>query len=71
APVARRAEVASGFYIMSYLGVAVPVIAVGFGAQILGLLIAVAMFAAVVSVFALALLGISTRLAAPASQATS
>ena len=33
APDARRAEVASGFYIVSYLGVALPVIAVGFGAQ--------------------------------------
>lgn len=68
APVARRAEVASGFYIVSYLGVALPVIAVGFGAQLLGLLMAVAIFTAVVSFFALALLGASARLAPPASR---
>jgi MFS family permease len=63
APVARRAEVASGFYIVSYLGVALPVIAVGFGAQFLGLLMAVAIFSGVVSLFALALLGASAGLA--------
>ncbi len=63
APAARRAEVASGFYIVSYLGVALPVIAVGFGAQVFGLLKGVAIFAAVVSFFALALLGASARLA--------
>ncbi|MBV9751968.1 MAG: hypothetical protein JO188_05560, partial [Hyphomicrobiales bacterium] len=67
APEARRAEVASGFYIVSYLGVALPVIAVGFGAQRLGLLLAVAIFAGVVSLFALALLGISARLTSSAS----
>jgi MFS family permease len=70
APVARRAEVASGFYIVSYLGVALPVIAVGFGAQLLGLLTAVAIFTAVVSFFALALLGASARLSSPASRPT-
>ncbi|MBV9567302.1 MAG: MFS transporter [Hyphomicrobiales bacterium] len=66
-PEARRAEVASGFYIVSYLGVALPVIAVAFSAQYLGLLLAVAIFAGVVSLFALALLGISARLTSSAS----
>ena len=66
APEARRAEVASGFYIVSYLGVALPVIAVGFGAQALGLVLAVAIFSAVVSLFALVLLAVSARLGTPA-----
>lgn len=68
APEARRAEVASGFYIVSYLGVALPVIAVGFGAQVLGLILAVAIFSAVVSLFALVLLAVSARLRSPASK---
>ncbi|MBV9138730.1 MAG: MFS transporter [Hyphomicrobiales bacterium] len=68
APEARRAEVASGFYIVSYLGVAVPVIAVGFGAQWLGLLMAVAMFSGVVGLLALVLLAACGRLASCASK---
>ena len=36
APPHQRGEVTSGFYIATYLGVALPVLGVGFGAQLVG-----------------------------------
>ena len=44
-PEARRAEVVSGYYLAVYFGYSVPVIGVGFGADALGLLRAVTIFA--------------------------
>jgi MFS family permease len=55
APESRRADVASSFYIASYLGVALPAIGIGFGAQLLGLFGAVCVFAVLVGVIALTL----------------
>ena len=55
APESRRADVASSFYIVSYLGVALPAIGIGFGTQLLGLFGAVCVFAVLVGVIALTL----------------
>jgi predicted MFS family arabinose efflux permease len=63
APQTQRAEVTSSFYIVSYLGVALPAVAIGFGAQLVGLSTAVAVFSVIVSLMALALLATSRRLA--------
>ena len=56
APADRRAEVASSFYVISYLGIALAAVGIGFGAQFAGLFEAVVMLAAVVSVLAVTLL---------------
>jgi MFS family permease len=61
APDTQRAEVTSSFYIVSYLGVALPAVAIGFGAQLVGLATAVAIFSIIVSLLALVLLTISPR----------
>lgn len=53
APKDRHADVLSSFYVVIYLGVGVPVIGVGFLATVTGLLTAVQLFAAVVSVLCL------------------
>ncbi|MFI5024886.1 MAG: MFS transporter [Alphaproteobacteria bacterium] len=55
APARRRADIASSFFLVTYLGVAIPVIGVGFGAQWAGLFAAVCVFAVVVGAVALAL----------------
>lgn len=62
APPERRAEVNSGFYLAVYLGVGLPVVGVGFTANLVGLYPAVALFAAVIGAMGLitALL-VSTR----------
>ena len=62
-PETQRAEVTSSFYIVSYLGVALPAVAIGFGAQMVGLPTAVTVFSVVVSLLALVLLATSRRLA--------
>ena len=53
APAERHAEVLSTFYVVIYLGVGVPVIAVGFLATVIGLLEAVQIFAAVIAALCL------------------
>ena len=55
APAGQRADVASSFYIVSYLGVALPAIGIGFGAQLAGLFAAVCVFALLVGIIALVL----------------
>jgi len=55
APEDRRADVASSFYTITYVGVSLPVVGVGFGAELLGLFAAVCAFALLVGGFALAL----------------
>jgi MFS family permease len=62
APETQRAEVTSSFYIVSYLGVALPAVAIGFGAQLVGLFAAVAIFSALVSLLAIVLLAASRRM---------
>ena len=47
----------SSFYIMSYLGVALPALAMGFGAQAIGLVTMVMIFTGVISLLVAALLG--------------
>jgi predicted MFS family arabinose efflux permease len=55
APENRRADVASSFYIVSYLGVSLPAIGIGFGAELVGLYAAVCVFALLVGGIALTL----------------
>ena len=55
APENRRADVASSFYIVSYLGVSLPAIGIGFGAELVGLYAAVCAFALLVGGVALTL----------------
>ena len=55
APEAQRGEVSSSFYIVTYVGVALPVLGVGFGAQAVGLFAAVAAFAVAVGAVSLGL----------------
>jgi len=55
APMQRRGDVTAAFYVVTYVGVALPVIGVGFGAQVIGLFAAVAVFAALVGASALGL----------------
>ena len=64
APDERRAEVTSAFYVISYLGVALPAVAVGFSAQLVGLFAAVVGFSGLVGLLALALLALSRRVVA-------
>jgi MFS family permease len=53
APADKRAEVTSAFYVAIYIGVALPVLGVGFGAGAIGLFTAVVIFAAIIGVLAL------------------
>ena len=53
APPERRAEVNSSFYLAVYLGVGLPVVGVGFTANLVGLFPAVASFAAAIGAFGL------------------
>ncbi|HEX5327296.1 MAG TPA: MFS transporter [Acetobacteraceae bacterium] len=55
APEQRRGDVTASYYVVTYVGVALPVIGVGFGAQAVGLFAAVAVFAALLGAGALAL----------------
>jgi len=55
APEQRRGDVTAAFYVVTYVGVACPVIGVGFGAQVVGLFAAVAVFALLLGVSALGL----------------
>jgi hypothetical protein len=57
APESRRADVASSFHIVSYLGVSLPAIGIGFGAELVGLYAAVCAFAVLVGLIALVLAG--------------
>lgn len=57
----RRAGVLSSFYVITYIGVGVPVIGVGFLATILDVTVAVRYFAGVVAVLCLALLFVLGR----------
>jgi hypothetical protein len=61
APEQHRGDVTACFYVVTYVGVALPVIGVGFGAQVIGLFAAVAVFAAMLSVSALGLAAITVR----------
>ncbi|TVT32991.1 MFS transporter [Amycolatopsis rhizosphaerae] len=61
APANRHAEVVSGFYVVLYLGVGVPVIGVGFLATTAGLLTAVQYFAVAVAALCLLMLLLLTR----------
>jgi predicted MFS family arabinose efflux permease len=56
APQHQRGEVTSCFYIATYLGVALPVLGVGFGAQLVGLFVAVAAFASTIGAVSLLLM---------------
>jgi MFS family permease len=62
APADRRAEVASSFYVISYLGVALAAVGIGFGAQLAGLFQAVVTLGLIVSALALVLLAQLRRL---------
>jgi len=55
APQQQRGDITAAFYVVTYVGVALPVIGVGFGAQVIGLFAAVAAFAALVGASALGL----------------
>ena len=59
APADRRAEVVSGFYVVIYIGVAIPIIGVGVLALATGLLPAVQIFA--VAVIAACLVGLTVQ----------
>jgi hypothetical protein len=61
APADRRSEVLSGFYVVVYLGVSVPVIGVGLLATVAGPVVAVGAAAGVVAVLCLAVLGVRVR----------
>ncbi|EPH41387.1 MFS transporter [Streptomyces aurantiacus] len=61
APEGRHADVISTFYVVVYLGVGVPVIAVGFLATVTGLLTAVQLFASVVAALCLLDMAALTR----------
>jgi hypothetical protein len=61
APPDRHAEVLSGFYVVIYLGTAIPVVGVGFLAAAMGLLPAVEWFSAGAAAAAIALLGALRR----------
>jgi MFS family permease len=52
-PPDRRADIASGFAVISYVGVMVPAIGIGFGTELLGLYGAVCAFALLVGIIAL------------------
>ncbi|WP_433354680.1 hypothetical protein ACQP25_13620 [Microtetraspora malaysiensis] len=69
APVGRRADVLSTFYVIIYLGVGLPIIGVGVLATVAGLLAAVQYFACAVAVLCLAVLLILARTRHPASAA--
>jgi MFS family permease len=56
APQHQRGEVTSCFYIATYLGVALRVLGVGFGAQLVGLFVAVAAFASTIGAVSLLLM---------------
>lgn len=58
APPQRRADVISSFYVVIYLGVGIPILGVGFGAEAVGLYHAVLGFASVVAVLGLFLVSI-------------
>jgi hypothetical protein len=62
APREQRASVMSAFYIVAYAGVALPVLAVGMGADWVGLPTAVSVLAAAVIVAALSVLACLLRL---------
>lgn len=68
APAGRRAEVVSGFYVIVYAGVGLPVIGVGFLAGVIGPVVAVRLFAGAVAALCLLVLiafaGIRHRAAA-------
>lgn len=68
APEQRRGDVTSAFYVVTYIGVALPVIGVGFGAQVIGLFAAVAVFAALVGAGALGLAVATVREMARSSE---
>ncbi len=61
APERRRGDVTAAFYVVTYVGVALPVIGVGFGAQAAGLFLAVAVFAALVGACAFGLALVTVR----------
>jgi len=61
APEQQRGDVTAAFYVVTYVGVALPVIGVGFGAQLIGLFAAVAVFAALVGASALGLVVATVR----------
>ena len=61
APEQRRGDVTAAFYVVTYVGVALPVIGVGFGAQVVGLFTAVAAFASLVGASALGLAVVTVR----------
>ncbi len=61
APDEQRGEVSSSFFVVTYVGVALPALGVGFGAQAVGLFPAVAAFAAIVGVLSLGLAGAAWR----------
>jgi predicted MFS family arabinose efflux permease len=61
APADRRAEVLSGFYVIIYLGVGLPVVGVGFLATVTDLLTAVRCFAAVTAALCVAVLLLLAR----------
>lgn len=54
APEARRAEVVSGYYVATYLGLGAPVVAVGYAADAFGLLTALVVFSVALLVLAAA-----------------
>ncbi len=55
APEQQRGDVTAVFYVVTHVDVALPAIGVGFGAQVVGLFVAVAVFAALVGAGAVGL----------------
>lgn len=53
APANRRADVLSGFYVCIYIGVALPVIGIGFGAEQIGLYWAILIYACFIAIIAI------------------
>ncbi len=68
APDDQRAEVVSAFYVASWLGAALPVLAVGFAAPVLGLLPAAWIFTAFIAVLSLAATGGLLKVKTPSSR---
>jgi FtsH-binding integral membrane protein len=64
APSARRAGVASSFFIVFYLGIAIPVVGIGVAATFVGLRTAGIAFSAVVAVVAVLACAVLIRTAA-------
>src|SRR5207244_9069556 len=60
-PAQRRGEVASGFFVIAYLGISLPVVGVGLMTEVASLQAAGLLFAAVVAALAVTVLSVLVR----------